>query len=105
MFGKIDLEKLSYLIVISEVQSVGNFLNSEVYKVKKLLFLPINGNHPINPAPSDQYFIQMLEKLQNEQSFYFSPTHPLTMNLQHFSLNHHKQSHLPPYSFNHKLLE
>ena len=51
VFGKIDLEKLSYLRVISEVQSVGNFLNSKVYKVKKLLFLPINGDHPTKPAP------------------------------------------------------
>ena len=42
MFGYIKLKTVSYLILIEEASIVGQILKGLVYRVEKLMFIPLN---------------------------------------------------------------
>ena len=44
VFGYIKLEKFSYLILIEEASIVGQVLKGAIYKVEKLMYIPIASN-------------------------------------------------------------
>ena len=80
VFGYIKLKKQSYLILIEEASIVGQMLRGTVYRVEKLWFVPISETRSIDSE--DLPYINMIQKVQAERSFYFSYDIDLTRNMQ-----------------------
>jgi hypothetical protein len=81
VFGYIKLKKNPHLILIEEASIVGQIIRGTVYRVEKLLFLPLNkqGNNLIDPE--DMPFVNMINTVQKEKAFYFSYEIDLTQNI------------------------
>jgi hypothetical protein len=82
VFGYIKLKKASYLILIEEASIVGLIMRGTVYRVEKLMFLPLCNTASMHPDRADVEFIDMIQKIQAEKAFYFSYDLDLTQNLQ-----------------------
>mmetsp|Transcript_2728 Transcript_2728/g.4644 ORF Transcript_2728/g.4644 Transcript_2728/m.4644 type:complete len:416 (+) Transcript_2728:18-1265(+) len=82
VFGYVKLKKAAYLILIEEASIVGQIIRGNVYRVDKLLFVPLYANADLAPEKEDQPFIDMLQRVQAEKAFYFSYDIDLTSNLQ-----------------------
>ena len=56
---------------------------SEILRVEKLAYIPIqNAKADSTPGPQDKKFIDMIENIQRNKSFYFSYRLDLTKRLQ-----------------------
>ena len=82
VFGCIMMKVYSYLVLIEEAVAVGTILGGTVYRVEKLLFLPISKSFSTKPEPQDQPYIDMINLIQQENAVYFSYEIDLTKNLQ-----------------------
>ena len=82
MFGYIKLKTVSYLILIEEASIVGQILKGLVYRVEKLMFIPLNVKGDMKIDINDQQYIDMIKHVQKEKSFYFSYDIDLTKNMQ-----------------------
>tara|TARA_B110000285_G_C15100172_1_gene604522 strand:+ start:291 stop:593 length:303 start_codon:yes stop_codon:yes gene_type:complete len=82
VFGYIKLACLSYLIVIEEASLVGQILQANVFKVEKLMFLPLSNDPRRKIEQEDLQFVEMINKIQAERAFYFSYDMDLTKNIQ-----------------------
>jgi hypothetical protein len=82
VFGFIKLACYSYLIVIEEASIIGQILHANIYKVEKLLFLPLRNDQFRKIADLDLQFVDMIQKIQTEKAFYFSYDMDLTKNIQ-----------------------
>ena len=72
IFGYIRLKTFSYLILIEEASLMGVIMQGIVYRVDKLLFIPLDPKGSLDIAPEDKKFVEMLQKIQEERAFYFS---------------------------------
>ena len=84
-FGQIALPSGPCLILIEKANLVGQLIEtaSEVLKVEKLLYIPLNNAKAgAKPAPGDQPHIDMIENIQANKSFYFSFRLDLTKTMQ-----------------------
>ena len=53
-----------------------------MYRVEKLMYIPIrNAKKGTEPAAEDKHFIEMIENIQRNKSFYFSYHLDLTKTL------------------------
>lgn len=84
VFGKIDLGVGSYLILIEQATLVGEILGSQVYRVEKLMYVPVHSTtkNPTEIEEQDKSFIQMIEKIQSDKAFFFSYSFDLSKNMQ-----------------------
>ena len=82
MFGYIKLKTVSYLILIEEAAVIGQILKGLVYRVEKLMFVPLDHKGDMKIDINDQQYIDMIKHLQKEKSFYFSYDLDLTKNMQ-----------------------
>ena len=82
VFGYIKLKTVSYLILIEEASIVGQILKGLVYRVEKLMFIPLNIKGDMKIDINDQQYIDMIKHVQKEKSFYFSYDMDLTKNMQ-----------------------
>ena len=73
------------MILIEEASLMGELLQSgsEILRVEKLAYIPIH-NAKVDSTPSlqDKPFIDMIENIQKNKSFYFSFRLDLTKRLQ-----------------------
>jgi hypothetical protein len=53
VFGYIKLKRVSHLIIIEEASLVGQIMRGVVYKVSKLLFVPLNYTSKLTAEPED----------------------------------------------------
>ena len=72
IFGQIELINGNYLILVTEAESVGQIIKAPVYRVKKLKFVLISAQPGAQTSPEDQRFIEMINKLTDERSFFFA---------------------------------
>ena len=86
IFGYIQLASLSYLIIIEEASLVGQVLKANIFKVEKLMFLPLRNDSSRMVPKEDQSFIDMINKIQKERAFHFSYDIDLTKNIQRILL-------------------
>jgi len=73
------------LILIEEASLIGELLQSgsEILRVDKLMYIPLeNPSVPITLPEQDKQFIDMMESLQKNHSFYFSYSLDLTKGIQ-----------------------
>lgn len=63
MFGYIKLSKVSYLILIEEASIVGQLLNGIVYRVEKLMYVPLINNSSLKIDADDKAYVAMMEKI------------------------------------------
>ena len=82
VFGYIKLKKMAYLILIEEASFVGQILKGNVFRVEKLRFVPVSLSDNLKPNSEDLEYIDMIQKIQEEKSFYFSYDIDLTKNIQ-----------------------
>jgi hypothetical protein len=80
VFGYIKLPKCPYLILIEEASIVGQIMRGIIYKVEKLMFIPI-ATDQTGIASEDYKYVQMIQKIQSEKAFYFSYDMDLTKNM------------------------
>ena len=57
-------------------------MRGTVFKVEKLLFVPLNYNSKMLPSVEDLPYINMIKKVEKEKAFYFSYDIDLTKNMQ-----------------------
>ncbi len=74
LFGKIKLEVGTYLILIENASMVGEIFNSPILRVESLLFIPIHitSTSSTEIDKQDQHFVDMIQRVQKDKSFYFS---------------------------------
>jgi len=60
VFGYLKLAIYSYLIVIEEASLIGQVLRANVYRVEKLLFIPLTNDASMQIDPKDQLYIDMI---------------------------------------------
>jgi hypothetical protein len=82
VFGYIKLSKVSHLILIEEASIVGQLMRGTVYKVEKLMFVPLNYNAKMEIDAEDLPFVDMIKTVEKEKAFYFSYEIDLTKNMQ-----------------------
>ena len=82
MFGYIKLKSVPHLILIEEASIVGQFMRGVIYKVEKLMFVPLNHNAKMQTPSEDLPFIEMIKKVEKEKAFYFSYDIDLTKSMQ-----------------------
>ena len=82
VFGYIKLAKVSHLILIEEASIVGQLMRGTVYKVEKLMFVPLNYNAKMQIDSEDLPFVDMIRTVEKEKAFYFSYDIDLTKNMQ-----------------------
>jgi hypothetical protein len=82
VFGYIKLAKVSHLILIEEASIVGQLLKGTVYRVEKLMFVPLHYNAKMTIDPEDLPFVDMIRTVEKEKAFYFSYDFDLTKNMQ-----------------------
>ena len=82
VFGYIKLKVNPYLILIEEASIVGQIMKGTVYKVQKLMFIPMTPNGLNYIHQDDKPFIDMINHVQKEKAFYFSYSIDLTKNMQ-----------------------
>ena len=70
------------MILIEEASIVGQLLRGTVYKVEKLMFVPLNYNAKMQIDPEDLPFVDMIKTVEKEKAFYFSYDIDLTKNMQ-----------------------
>ena len=73
------------MILIEEASLMGELLQSgsEILRVEKLAYIPIhNAKADSTPSLQDKPFIDMIENIQKNKSFYFSFRLDLTKRLQ-----------------------
>jgi hypothetical protein len=63
VFGYIKLACFSYLIVIEEASLVGQILQANVFKVDKLMFLPLSNDPRRKIEAEDLQFVDMINKI------------------------------------------
>ena len=63
VFGYIKLKKHSYLIMIEEAQIVGQIIRGTVYRVSKLLFIPVIAGSDMSIDSQDKPFIEMIQNI------------------------------------------
>jgi len=63
VFGYIKLASYGYLILIEEASLVGQIMKANIYKVQKLMFLPLKNDASRMVAAEDQAFVDMIEKI------------------------------------------
>ncbi len=80
VFGYIKLKKVSHLILIEKASLVGKLLKGSIYKVDKLMFVPLNYSANMKIDESDEAYVEMIKKIQNEKAFYFAYEFDLTKN-------------------------
>jgi hypothetical protein len=70
--------------MIDTASIVGELFSQQVFRVESLLFVPVhNGaNDPMAIEEQDQPFVDMIQKVQKDKSFYFSYGLDLTKNIQ-----------------------
>ena len=61
VFGYIKLSKVSHLILIEEASIVGQLMRGTVYKVEKLMFVPLNYNAKMQIDAEDLPFVDMIK--------------------------------------------
>lgn len=61
---------------------MGQILKGLVYRVEKLMFIPLNVKGDMKIDINDQQYIDMIKHVQKEKSFYFSYDMDLTKNMQ-----------------------
>ena len=76
--GVIKAVKNSYIICASEVNQIGKILESNVYKIKKFTYIPIQGTKIIN---EDIKYLQMIEDFLSRNNLYYSDRLDLTISL------------------------
>jgi len=84
LFGKIDLEFGSYLILIENVTNIDTLLGAGIFRVDSLIFVPVHKSELTDPLAieeGDKASIAMINELQKTQAFYFSYDIDLTKNL------------------------
>ena len=82
VFGYIKLKKVSHLILIEKATLVGKLLKGSIYKVDKLMFVPLNYSANMKIDEADEVYVEMIKKIQNEKAFYFAYEFDLTKNTQ-----------------------
>jgi hypothetical protein len=63
VFGYIKLACFSYLILIEEASLVGHVLEANVFKVDKLMFLPLPNDPRRKIEAEDLQFVDMINKV------------------------------------------
>ena len=63
MFGYIKLSKVSYLVLIEEATIIGQILNGIVYRVEKLMYIPLINNSSLKIDSDDEAYVAMIEKI------------------------------------------
>lgn len=81
VFGYIKLKKVSHLILIEKASVVGSILKGKVYRVDKLMFVPLSYSANIKIDEADQEYVEMIQKIQSEKAFYFAYEFDLTKNV------------------------
>jgi len=66
VFGYIKLACYRYIILIEEAAVVGQILKADIFKVTKLMFLPLRNDSSRMIASEDQPFIDMISNIQKE---------------------------------------
>lgn len=61
MFGYIKLKTVSYLILIEEASIIGQILKGLVYRVEKLMFVPLDDRGEMKVDINDQQYIDMIK--------------------------------------------
>ncbi|KAM3140580.1 hypothetical protein pb186bvf_007392 [Paramecium bursaria] len=97
IYGMIQLQKLKYLIVITQADLVGSILDRQIFKVKQTQFIPLG------PKILDQNYINQLKPLIN--TLYFSETYDLTNSLQRYFENKGVRQICPQYCMNYELMK
>jgi len=82
VFGYIKMKKNSHLILIEEASLVGQVLKGNIFKVEKLLFVPLTYSGKMTIDSEDYQYVQMIKNLVNEKALYFSYDIDLTRNMQ-----------------------
>ena len=60
VFGYIKLKKVSHLILIEKASVVGSILKGKVYRVDKLMFVPLSYSANIKIDEADQEYVDMI---------------------------------------------
>ena len=76
LLGVIEAPSANYLILITKALKVGSILNSEIFKVEEVKFLPYVISKEI--VAEDMKFIQMYQSFLRRNSLYFSDKYDLT---------------------------
>ena len=80
IFGYVKLATKPYLILIQEASLEGKLAQGLIYRVEKLLYMPLSNDGSMDIAAEDQPFVNMIEQVQRERAFYFSYDIDLTKN-------------------------
>lgn len=82
IFGYIKLVHYNYLILIEEASIIGSLIGATIFRVEKLMFIPINKDPKMLVPMEDQQYVDMIENIQRYKSFYFSYKCDLTKSMQ-----------------------
>jgi hypothetical protein len=82
IFGYIKLVHYNYLILIEEASIVGSLIGATIFRVEKLLYIPINKDAAMKIPLEDKQYVDMVENIQRYKSFYFSYKCDLTKSMQ-----------------------
>lgn len=63
MFGYINFASLGYLVLIEEASLIGQVIKANVFRVEKLMFLPLKNDQSRTVPKEDQVFIDMINKI------------------------------------------
>ena len=63
VFGYVKMAIYSYLILIEDASLIGQILRANVYRVEKLMFIPLTNSASMFCDKEDQAYIDMIQKI------------------------------------------
>ena len=82
--GIIESDSTSYLLLIKSALFIGCILNSDIFKVDQVIFLPFIRKITTEILPEDLKYISMYKDFLTRNSLYFSETYDLTNSIKGF---------------------
>ncbi|CDW87718.1 phosphatidylinositide phosphatase sac1-like [Stylonychia lemnae] len=82
VFGIKEISDTLYLMLIEECTLMGQVNNSNIFRIEKLLYIPISRSQSNQISRQARPFIQMIDKIVAEKAFYFSYDMDLTKSIQ-----------------------
>ncbi|URE45860.1 SacI domain [Musa troglodytarum] len=105
----------TYVLLITSRKEVGTYLNSTIFHVTSMRFLPCNGalKHSTSQEKRDEaYFMSLLRTIESTPGLYYSYERDLTLNLQRTCKLTEERMHKPLWKqadprfiWNHSLME
>ena len=78
LYGIIELKSSNYLVLITKAVFMGKLLRKNIFRFEEVQFVKIKNNS----SNEDKTYVNMLQRIFDTKTFYFSFEYDLTRNLQ-----------------------